>query len=677
MLDHWPETLKRLRETCPESRNEANKRKCGVDNFLKQLLYTVQPHNLLDLPESALNQVRNVVQRGELGLDMRSARNILKKYPNLPIHDSLRACFVRVPNQEEESVYQDLREHIPNFKFTRENMLIALDRLRELRASWRCEQVQSVRLLGDINNMQAAKYCIYNGPFAEFRWALLLVCGFDPKEEVNVRYQARTLLDARTKAQTLCAQWKLPVASGVLAYMHFYDRFGHMSDCIANTSVDLLVAFVKDIPRAKITKAMLIRVAQAHNREDIVRALQIQHTHKSKMCGWKAEVHESLMQLERNNPRTAFMDRHLRSTSKHFCSFVLFLERQTHPTTLESFLRDADVNALEKLLQIYVREHKVCNERVKSRVGCHPAKHAAVTALRFVKTVLFKHLGCAANISRITIQTLLQGIPNERIVCNKRRTFHDREVEDMFRVARNPVETLLLTLLREIGLRNAALGHLRCDQIVDVVSGAPKTRCAVVEKGNKVRHFLCSENLQTAAQNAFVWLQKKHHATDWSKFYMFNLRKPEVPMSVDVLNRTLSRIASDAGITGVKVHAHAFRHTLVTKLVDVGNSMDVVSKYIGHSSVQTTSYFYWLPDAEQLEKSLINPFRADFHAKKVQSLESGIFCELANKKIVALRKILNTALECCPEAKTALRTALPEYENILQAIDEPVNLAMQ
>ena len=48
----------------------------------------------------------------------------------------------------------------------------------------------------------------------------------------------------------------------------------------------------------------------------------------------------------------------------------------------------------------------------------------------------------------------------------------------------------------------------------------------------------------------------------------------------------------DAGIKDINVHPHAFRHTIVGALIDAGNSMDVVSKYMGHANVSTAADNY-------------------------------------------------------------------------------------
>ena len=56
------------------------------------------------------------------------------------------------------------------------------------------------------------------------------------------------------------------------------------------------------------------------------------------------------------------------------------------------------------------------------------------------------------------------------------------------------------------------------------------------------------------------------------------------------------------------MHPHAFRHTIVGQLIDAGNPMEVVSKYMGHKSVDVTSNHYWVASAQELHDRINNPF---------------------------------------------------------------------
>lgn len=60
------------------------------------------------------------------------------------------------------------------------------------------------------------------------------------------------------------------------------------------------------------------------------------------------------------------------------------------------------------------------------------------------------------------------------------------------------------------------------------------------------------------------------------------------------------------------MHAHAFRHTIVGQLMDAGNSMEVVSKFMGHKSSGVTNRHYWTVSVQELNERMNNPFMGKF-----------------------------------------------------------------
>jgi len=79
------------------------------------------------------------------------------------------------------------------------------------------------------------------------------------------------------------------------------------------------------------------------------------------------------------------------------------------------------------------------------------------------------------------------------------------------------------------------------------------------------------------------------------------------------------------------VHAHAFRHTIVGRLMNAGTSLEVVSKYMEHKSLDTTSTHYWVANVQELHETLDNPMTGSYQ-KKIRD------DELKDTKIAVLCK---------------------------------------
>jgi len=121
------------------------------------------------------------------------------------------------------------------------------------------------------------------------------------------------------------------------------------------------------------------------------------------------------------------------------------------------------------------------------------------------------------------------------------------------------------------------------------VDHVPRTTCAVPEKGKVFRHFVTSPNLQKRIIVYVNDLRNRHIIGDPSKFFMFNIHDPKQPASEGLLGTLLNETATKACVP-IHVHAHAFRHTLVGKLMQTaGNDLSTVSKFMGHKSSDTTS----------------------------------------------------------------------------------------
>ena len=174
-----------------------------------------------------------------------------------------------------------------------------------------------------------------------------------------------------------------------------------------------------------------------------------------------------------------------------------------------------------------------------------------------------------------------------------RRTLTEHELQRMREVCKdNPRDTLLLTILCEIGLRRSALANLRYSMICDE-NGQPRHTCAVPEKMRKVRHFVTSLTLKQSIQSfCHAFFDTRPDYKD--DFYVFHVKDPRTAPAGNTMLTFCKRIAKRAGITQVAVYPHMFRHTIVGMLMEAGNSIDVVSRYMGHGTSIVTGQHYWV-----------------------------------------------------------------------------------
>ncbi len=239
----------------------------------------------------------------------------------------------------------------------------------------------------------------------------------------------------------------------------------------------------------------------------------------------------------------------------------------------------------------------------------------------------------------------------------------------MAQVASDPAEDVLLGLLDETGLRSAAIAHLTYATLLDEDHIARKT-CKTLEKGNKWRVFLPSIALQARIQTLGAFVRGIDGVgTRWDAIYILNLHQPSKPLSNvwDIVRR----LAVRAGVTNLQVHPHMFRHTLVGKLVEAGNSMDVVARFIGHGDAKTTSHFYWVPTVEDLHKQMIDPFAEGYRKRHCpEQLPASI--ALADAKVAACRRIIDVLLQRVSIEN--VREQMPEFDDILRQIDAPTDV---
>ncbi len=323
--------------------------------------------------------------------------------------------------------------------------------------------------------------------------------------------------------------------------------------------------------------------------------------------------------LTRLNNTSAYGDNTLNKIVYNTSKIFKFIEEFTlreYPENIKEieplrwFLYICTLDMVKHVILEYGQTARADNARVKNTQEDHHAKKKISNILSFFKNSVAHIIPCIQEIKGLTPAYFTSQIENQRVPADPqiRRTYSDEEVEKMLSIVScNPTDVLLITLLREVGLRAGAICNLKYKDIIDEFH-KPRHYCKVLEKGHKYREFVTGPNLK------LVIVTYIHHikGEDLNNpdLYVFSRHKSfSKPLSTSTLGSHLKTIALNAGVTDVIVHPHAFRHTIVGKLIDGGNSTELVSKFMGHSSTDTTLKFYYVKTVDELARELKNPFQ--------------------------------------------------------------------
>lgn len=136
--------------------------------------------------------------------------------------------------------------------------------------------------------------------------------------------------------------------------------------------------------------------------------------------------------------------------------------------------------------------------------------------------------------------------------------------------------TIMLVLL-ETGIRISEICGLRVQDVYE-------TYIKVVGKGNKAREVGMSPGVSKAL---WKYINKYRKAHDENEQRVF-INRYGVPLSPTGVDQLLDDIKDRAGITGVRVSAHTFRHTFARMYIEQGGDVYKLSLLLGHSDIEVT-----------------------------------------------------------------------------------------
>jgi integrase len=668
-----PHLKKRLLEECPQYANDIKRKKTSkqkekydwaIANTVEKLTQIVSPAAIHAKPDpKTLHKLRDAIHHGFFGKIGRrqTVGPLLRNLSWAGIHSCFVNVFFEKPQltAEESVIHRTVNRMLARqYHYRRDEFLSLVFNFRKLR--------RANALVGGATTMtvqDAAKFCITKGTIAKVRILFLRACGFDKpglEEQINTYCQQSLVFSERvkkftSKANVYTDQW--------LAFVDSVDP------ALPNHNAkDVERALLKVRIGRKFVRAVFCDIIR--QQQPVLAQMLTHKTAREKLVGlseWHQKLYEGFIVTQKAVARTSFPERYLARTCSAFCKFVLDLDAYSNTRkklSLAEFLRLATTQDLTEALRFLASKRQLCNERVKSTQHRHSALPHVTSFLNFLRGSMRSYISC--DVDALKVKHILSGVINARkpATLHKRRTFTQQEIDAMHNVALTPLENLLIALLQEVALRNSALCYLR---YLDLLTEHHQIRsvCSVMEKGARVRSFLVSESLCARIRAAsFFWREKR--GDDVKDVFIFNVNK-NAPLPACQLAQTLARLGRDARIP-ITVHAHAFRHTLVGRLMEVGNSLEVVSKYLGHASANTTNQFYWIPTPEELGQQIKNPFQAPAAQELEKAETSDILLEAANEKIRACRAVIDKLLA----SDSARRLEIPNLQRIIECVDTPL-----
>jgi site-specific recombinase XerD len=151
------------------------------------------------------------------------------------------------------------------------------------------------------------------------------------------------------------------------------------------------------------------------------------------------------------------------------------------------------------------------------------------------------------------------------------------EIQAMFDVCQNLKHRVILALLYGTGMRvgeliNLQWSHIdRANMVIHIKAG----------KGTKDRQVQLTQGL--------IDLLEKYFREYKCKPYVLS-GQFEAQYSERSVNEVLKQLAVKAGIKK-KVHAHLFRHSAFTNLLEAGVDISIIQRLAGHNSPKTTQIY--------------------------------------------------------------------------------------
>ncbi|MDO8699321.1 MAG: site-specific integrase [Rhodoferax sp.] len=194
----------------------------------------------------------------------------------------------------------------------------------------------------------------------------------------------------------------------------------------------------------------------------------------------------------------------------------------------------------------------------------------AVNAFRF-----FYH-----HVAHRDLEVLRRALPHPRKPIRRPQVFAITELERLFTIGCPHVrDRAFLMTVYGAGLRLNEACHLRPEHIL-----TQRRQIRVVQgKGKKDRYTLLSQRLLEELRRYWKCCRPRQ--------WLFPSRHdPTRPMVEATAQRTFNQAVKRAGLPN-KGGIHSLRHSFATHLLEMGVEITIVQRFLGHSSLSTTSNY--------------------------------------------------------------------------------------
>jgi site-specific recombinase XerD len=698
-----------LARVTPPTRKRGSGAPTYVQRKTKSLILAIQPAQLDQAPSTETRHGLNTWKHEHF--THVAAKRILAMLNVLDAHPDVLAVFNDKENRF-HPIWVDVlrrlnilvRQHEPTRRrFSYEDLEAAVPLLLKLRPESDPHDSSS---WGKISMERAVDFCTTRRTLpciSVFRLSLLEVTGCTHTREQLQEWVAEALqLQIRYRA----IHQKLDLSSSMIKfndYRALLRRLGYRSyDELQTATAPSVCHALLDMTGKRSCYLLVQEELVRYSRHDVIRYLEIMLPHPYTGLSfsdrilsqppWVQQVFTDALEFERlaSHGRTAYTEEHNMILRYSISSTLSYIQQDTtehhqparedgvHP--IQWLFEHADTTMISDLIRRFGNSRAVHNELVKSsRTQGHHARAQVCTITRYFKGGFRKWLACRDTIDLVHIPRILKGVENKRKAADPdtRRTYTDDEVDRILAHAHDPRERLMVTLFREVGLRVSAIGHLRYKMLM-TEDGVPREICSVPEKGNTHRRFVTSPNLKKRIKVYVDYFRSSLPLCDYQDAFIMNPHDPTSPLSSNRIRDILTALAREAKIVGVHVHPHAFRHTIVGSLIEAGNSMERVSRFMGHASVDTTNKHYWVATTKELHAQMNNPFMPDFQSADERKGELDTSLELQHQKVQTCLTIIHTynliTAKCVEEGLPAtevqrmLFKSMPDLGQILHDI---------
>jgi integrase len=377
--------------------------------------------------------------------------------------------------------------------------------------------------------------------------------------------------------------------------------------------------------------------------------------HRRRFVGnsqWRNDLYERLKEDRKITARgrSAYPEKLIAQTMQDICRQFSHIqdyaaENYTIPKgedVFKWFMENAHEQDVFDVTLSYGKAVTVHNEYVKRNNPQHPSHHRVNEMLRLFRAGVGGALVDKDAALKLDGKKILAKIPNTREKPKTaRKTLTDEQYAKMEDAVRDDVRwKLILTILREIGLRKGAIQHMTYSILFDK-DHEPMNTFTVREKNDCIRSCATSKKLRLLMHDYGEELRAKFPDLNPKTFYVFGYKNHDsAPTN---LEDGIKSIAKLAGISEeVHVHPHLFRHTLVGKMMRAGNTIDQVSKFMGHANAAITSSAYWVESSADVARRMNNPFLNPKPTTADDSEMKNEILTLANQKVDIALKIIRT-----------------------------------